>query len=267
MNGVNKKMPKLWFGIALAVVLAILPHLRGDTMSISHDKTFLKDAAREAALTMLPSLKTSRNALSDPGPLQDGRPQLGGYRPTKIKEWHGMTFDSELVKWDEMTYEEKLMLLGYPADSPRITLIHALAMMAYASYRNKHSTKLDVLDIPNPHLMTFDKLSKFLSDRISPVTGKLIEIDHPEFSRGNAFVRVVTEDEVKELVKLDPAIDEWWNYCLTSFGVNDPKDIRVTLTGREKLVDPRYTNPGKHEPYLVYVKFYGEKGILYEGLV
>jgi len=98
------------------------------------------------------------------------------------------------------------------------------------------------------------------------VTGKLIAVDCKEFSRGNAYVRVVTEAEVKELVELAPSVDHWWNYASHAFGRNKPENTRVTLTGKEVEVPPHTMLSGKHEPYLVYVRLYGEKGVLVEGL-
>jgi hypothetical protein len=101
---------------------------------------------------------------------------------------------------------------------------------------------------------------------ISPVTGKLLEVDHNEFSPGNAYVLVITPDEVKALVAKAPSVDEWWNYSIIAGGTNDPPDSRVTLTGKEvRNVKPGKLS-GKHLPVVVYIRIYGEKGVLVEGL-
>ncbi len=225
-----------------------------------------RDAVRQAVNYLLPYLKTNRNAL----PLGKGPWPLRGHTGDKIGKYKDMSFDSPLVKFEEMTYEERLLLWGYPANQGRnAPLYFDLAQTAYVTYAMTGKWDYEVLPLRNAHIMTMDDLARQVSSLISPVTGKLIEVNHPEFSPGNAYVRVVSEEEVKELVKIDPSIDDWWEYSVLWGGGEKAipaKDIRVTVTGKEKLVDPLLP-PGKHESFIVYVRLYGEKGVLFEGLV
>jgi hypothetical protein len=220
------------------------------------------EACRAAAVVLLEGLESNRNALANP---EEWR--RSGFCPPNVKAFKDLRFDDALVQFEEMTYEERLLVWGYPADSdPAGTLmIRMLDMIAYAQYQLVDRTTPDLLWMQNAPVWPVEDIERRLAMLISPVTGKLIEVDCEEFSAGNAYVRVVTEDEVKELVQLDPSVDEWWNYATLAFGKNDPKDIRVTLTGKEVKVGP-YALPGKHRPYLVYVRLYGENGVLIEGL-
>jgi len=69
-------------------------------------------------------------------------------------------------------------------------------------------------------------------------------------------------------VEIDPAVDEWWMYSVLSMGKNDPKDVRTTVTGKEVVVEyPDAVAPGRHYPFLVYLRLYGEQGVLWEGLI
>jgi len=225
------------------------------------------EACRAAAVVLLEGLKSSRNALVDPeeGWIQGG---FTGFRPPKVKAFKDLKFDDPLVPFEEMTYEEKLLAWGYPADTDPVNTMmpQKLLMVAYAQYRYADRTTPDLLWMHNAPVAPVERLERQLAMLISPVTGKLIEVDCEEFSAGNAYVRIVTEDEVKELVELDPTVDEWWNYSMLAFGKNDPEDVRITLTGKEVKVDPDRAMGGKHEPYLVYIRLYGENGVLIEGL-
>jgi len=258
------------FAIALLAFSAILVKEVSTAKAEKLERPAIKDfnaynaALKEAAMSLLPHLVTNRNAIFEPPKW----PYWTGFCPPKVRKFKDMTFDSALVPWEKMSYKEKQLLFGYPGGSEVIEpMFLSLATTAYAHYNYFHSKDLDLLSFINPHLLTMNRLATYLSSFISPITGRLIEVNHPEFSPGNAYVRIVTEEEVRELVELDPSVDEWWNYSATSSGVNDPKDIRITLTGKEKLVDPRFTPPGHHEPFLVYVRLYGEKGVLFEGLL
>jgi len=260
------------FVSAVAVALVAWPWQQGvaleedDVSELLSSRAKQIEACRAAAEVLLEGLESSRNALVDPeeGWIQGG---FTGFRPPNVKAFKDLKFDDPLVPFEEMTYEEKLLAWGYPADTDPVNTMmpRKLAMVAYAQYRFADRTTPDLLWMHNAPVSPVERLERQLAMLISPVTGKLIEVDCEEFSAGNAYVRVVTEDEVKELVGLDPSVDEWWNYATLAFGKNAPEDVRVTLTGKEVKVEP-YVMPGKHGPYLVYIRLYGENGVLIEGL-
>ena len=233
---------------------------------VLYDLQIYRDADGEALKALAKHLQSNRNAL----PPGKGPWPIRGCFP-KIEKFKDMTFNSPLVKFEDMTYEEKLLLWGYPADGVYNGPLHwCLAQIAYGAYATTGKWDYDVMPVQNAHLATLDELARRLAGLISPVTGKLIEVNHPEFSPGNAWVRIDTEEEVRELVRLDPAIDDWWEYSVLWFGGEKAipaKDVRVTVTGKHKLVDPTSVPPGEHYPFLVYVRLYGEKGVLFEGLV
>ncbi len=259
------------FLIPLAVTVLFLSlglERRSESMTnVLSDYSVYREALREAAISVLPALKSTRNALVDPAQWTE---VWRGYRPSKIDKFKDMTFNSPLVPLEDLSLNERFLLLGYDPEFSRAMpeyFPRTLARIAYGYYRRNGKNPVDLLWMGNPQLVTPEILARHLSNLISPVTDKLIEIDHENFSPGNAYVRVITEEELHELVMLSPDVDEWWNYAVFSHGLNDPKDIRTTLTGKPVLVDPQTTSTGNHEPYLVYVKLYGEKGTLFEGLL
>jgi len=219
-------------------------------------------ASEKAAEVLLQGLNSERNALAKPE--EWAQP----YRSPAIKSWRDLKFDDPLVPFDKMTYEEKLLVWGYRSGKglPVALMPHQLSMLAYQQYHFVGRTTPDLLAHINAPAWDMATLQDYLADCISPVTGKLIEVNHQDFSPGNAYVRIVSEEEVKELVKLDPSLDEWWNYAILAGGKNDAEDVRITLTGKEKHVEPGFAMPGKHKPYLVYIRIYGHDGVLMEGL-
>ncbi len=206
------------------------------------------EALRTGARELLPTLETNRDALLNP------KKWAVPWRPASIGRYKDMTFNSDLVPWEEMSYEEKLLLLGKPSQSTYSHFMYIqLAVMAYGQYQRRNTTEVDILWHPNPHLITQAKWAEYLSTLISPVTNRLIEIDHPEFSPGNAYLRIVTEDEVQELVKMEPKVDKWWEYSIISYGVSEPKDIRKAFSGREELLgNPNLFKEGAHPPFLLH---------------
>ena len=263
--------------LVLAVSAMLLPPagrlvVRADEPTITTGERYILriEACKAAAKVLLKGLESNRNALEKPERWSSVR----GYRPPKIKSWRDLKFDDPLVPYDEMTYEERLLVWGFPAhrgSSINMMPMH-LAMIAYGQYSFSHRLTPDLLFMRSAPMHDIAHLEDDLAMLISPVTGKLIEVDHKEFSVGNAYVRVVTEEDVKELVKLDPSVDEWWNYACWSLGTKGGVEARrreqhyTTLTGKEMTAAPAEGIAGTHPSYVVYVRIYGLNGVLSEGL-
>ena len=258
---VHSKMPWRIRVILLTVALAVaLPSVA--RAPIQREKPSPSDVqkniaqCRVVAEAVLKEIESSRNALAKPG--RWGQP----YRPPEIKSWRDLKFDDPPVPLEEMTYEEKLLILGRPKESWAELMPRQLAQMAYRQYDYGGLTTPEPVWLYSYPVGDSPRLREYLASLISPVTGKLIEVNHQEFSPGNAYVRVVTPDEVRELVKLDPSVDEWWNYAVVPYL---EERLCTTLTGKEVVVDRGYG--WKREPCAVYVRIYGEKRVLTEGLL
>jgi hypothetical protein len=224
-------------------------------------------AYRAAALALLENLKTSRSALIDPN--EWGPPlRLRGFRPEAIRSFNGLSFDDVLLPDSSLTNNEKLLIYGYaPKADPAVTMMpRLLAIQAYFQYAFAGRTTPDLLWSQNASTYTLEALRKEMALVVSPITGKLIELDHKEFSPGNAYVQVITPEEVKGLVDKAPSVDEWWNYSILSGGTNETPDSRITLTGKQVTGVKPGKLSGVHQPVVVYIRIYGEKGILIEGL-
>lgn len=198
------------------------------------------------------------------------------YRPSSIATLGELTFDSELTPLEEISEQEKLLLMGYTADityNPSLLLWFQLATKAYFQYRPSppaNAFPSIAASCSSPERVPPQARERWLASMISPVTGKLIEVNHSEFSAGNAYVRALTVEETKELVAKAPELDYWWNYSFLSLGLGEESGEMETLTERKVMwrdLRPRPSIRGKHPPFLVYVKLYGEHGVLLEGLM
>jgi len=232
-------------------------------------ESFSRDLAayRAAATAMLNGLKSSRNSLINPD--EWGPPmRMRGFRPKGLSSFNDLTFNDVLVSDTELTVNERLLIYGFATTAdPAVTMMpRLLAIQAYSQYGFAGHTTPDLLWSQNASSYSLERLKKEMALVVSPVTGKLIELNHKEFSAGNAYVRVITPDEVKALVAKAPEVDEWWNYSVLSGGTNDPPDSRISLTGKEVLNVKPGKLSGVHQPVIVYIRIYGEKGVLVEGL-
>jgi len=243
-----------------------LPQNEQEAKALVASRAQAIEAVRAESLVLLEGMKSSRDTIAGEGWQHKGP----GYCPPKISAYEDLRFNDPLVPYEKMTKHEQLLAWGYPAkmdDAGGAFIVpNTLAIAAYGQYDYLGRTTPDLLWQQNSPVWSMDFLKENLAMLISPVTGKLIEVDHKEFSPGNAYVRVVTPDEVKALVAKDSSVDEWWNYCVMAGGTNDPPDSRITLTGKEVRNVMWGKLSGKHPAYVVYVRIYGEKGVLAEGL-
>jgi hypothetical protein len=248
-----------------------LPQNEQEARALVASRAQAIDAVRAESLVLLEGMKSSRDTIAG----ESWRSRTP-YRPPKINSYEDLNFNDPLVHFEKMTKQEQLLIWGYPAtlgaEGGGSTIPFNLAIDTYAQYHYFGRTTPDLLRPLNGPVWSMDFLKKYLAMLISPLTGKLIEVDHEEFSPGNAYIRVVSPDEVKKLIALDPTVDEWWRYAITAASQDKAlgdKNIGITLTGREVSLD---RDPGgiwagfTHEPYVVYMRIYGEKGVLAEGL-
>jgi len=151
-----------------------------------------------------------------------------------------MTFNSSLVQYARMTDAEKVLTAGAMEKSHQMPYCERLILYAKAYFRTTglRAVPSIPLEYYRSKYPSGSVQQKFEELYTSPVTGKPIEVNHPEFSRGNAYVHILTQEEVSFLVSYDKALGMYF------------EDDRG-----EKNAVP-----------CVYVRIYGEKGVLVEGL-
>jgi hypothetical protein len=261
-------------GITLVLLglMAAFTLTGGDAMADSKHKAQVLGAAVDTAL--LEGLVSNR--VSTPTVPYFREHTLVPYRPKGLASFGGLAFDSELVPLEKLNEKEKLLLMGYAADityNPSLLLWFQLVMKAYFQYgANPPDEAFPAVAGPcsAPDLVPPEARKRWLASMVSPITGKLIEVNHTEFSAGNAYVRALTVQETKDLVAKVRELDNWWNYSCLSLGLGEESGEMATLTGRKVVwgdLRPRPSVRGKHPPFLVYVKLYGEHGVLLEGLM
>lgn len=193
-------------------------------------------------------------------PLNAGRgPSRNGY-----EEFFpgGMTLEAD--SWNGLSKHERLLALGFEVaredgtsfKSPyTVRPVHTLAAMLEKYYLiyEKLPANMDDLFECYYHCVkdSYDKqgIGKeevkeiFLSSVTSPVTGKPLEWNHPEFSKGNAYITLINENPDA----LNKAMEEWQTIWETKPDAPE---------GYEWKDDPeaKFT--------FVYCRIYGETGVL-----
>ncbi len=193
-----------------------------------------------------------------------------GYRPKTIDAYHDLKFDDPLTPFEEMSSLEKYLAWGYydyisTSVADTITMPLLLANSAYRQYEKAKYTVPDMEWVEDRQYLDVSAMCQYLELRVSSVTNEIIKTDCASFSAGNAYVRIVGADEVTELIELDPIILEgvftnknaFWRVGAWGYMRNYPYNYDEVEPENPVWVKP---------PYLVYVRIYGEEGVLIEGL-
>jgi hypothetical protein len=113
------------FILALVLVLvttAIISNT-GGTMQMQPSNKRDNEAIRAAALSLLESMNTNRNATIDPD--EWGPPlRMRGFRPLATPPNSDLTFSDKLVPDSELSLNERLLIYGYPAKADPAVYIY-----------------------------------------------------------------------------------------------------------------------------------------------
>jgi hypothetical protein len=154
-----------------------------------------------------------------------------------------MTFDSVLVQYSAMTDGERILTAGaleHPQQLPFATrlMLYAKGYFRATGHRDVPASPVEYYHSKYGDTARFRDVAAFYT---SPVTGKPIEVGHESASPGNAYVHILTDEELQYLTRFRPDLSVYGSHSKAA--------------GRDKV-----------RP-CVYVRIYGEKGILVEGLM
>ncbi len=172
----------------------------------------------------------------------------------------------ETANWNDMTDKERMLALGYEIlekdgkalDKPAVirpVMMASNLIMKYYLVHQKAPESIEQLwecyyscvgkaysDLGHNETEVREAFNESLT---SPVTGKLLEWDHQNFSRGNAYITIVNENPDA----LEVAEEDWQRCCQ-----NRPTDPE----NPSKLIDLSDTAIVLH----MYCRVYGETGII-----
>jgi hypothetical protein len=225
---------------------------------------------------------------------------LTPYSSKKLSECKALSFKHPFPKsLDKLTAKEKQLLLGIlPKDTPESAKsflnifensplwLSLCCMAAEKSSSFQEKVELGVWSFDEKPFRYFfiesDPMGQraFIRGVVSPVSGKRIKTDCSTFSPGNMYIRRLSREEIRALIKLDRNVDYWWRYSIC-MGYHLPSEewgYATTLTGKKvDINDPLFDKPANEfssytsnphpPPYILYVRLYGENGVLFEGLL